>query len=53
MEKAFTALALAVLEIIDLFWGTNWLGLLNEEIVGTIIALLIPILVFFVPNRET
>jgi hypothetical protein len=52
MEKTLGVLVLAVLEIIDQIWGISWFGQLNEEVVGVIIAVLMPLFVFFIPNRE-
>jgi hypothetical protein len=53
MQKAIVALALAVLEIIDIVWGENVLSHLTEESIGVIIAALFPILIWFTPNRPT
>ena len=47
-EKAIVAVVMAVLLIIDQWFGTHW-G--NEQVVETILAVLTPILVWLVPNR--
>lgn len=51
-DKALVALILAVLEIINLVWGPGWWDALTEETIGVIIAVLMPILVWLVPNLQ-
>jgi hypothetical protein len=52
MDKALVAGVLAILSIINLIWGIDWFGDKAEEIVGIIISVLMPLFVYFVPNRE-
>jgi hypothetical protein len=52
MEKAWVALALAILTIVNLLWGEGWWDHFTEEVVGVIIAALIPIFVWLVPNSR-
>jgi hypothetical protein len=49
-DKALIALALAVLSILNLLWGIDLFGVHTEEAVGIVIAVLIPILVWWFPN---
>lgn len=51
MDKALVALVIAVLSIINLVWGIDLFGARSEETVGIIISVLMPILVYFIPNR--
>ena len=51
MDKALVALLLAVLSIINWTWGIDLFGDRTEEVVGIIISVLMPLLVYFVPNR--
>ena len=48
-NKAWVSLVMAVLVIIDQIWGVN-LGL-NEEKVTIVLAIIWPILVWWIPNR--
>lgn len=52
IDKAVIALVMAVLSIINLVWGLEFFSGQTEEIVGVIVALLTPLLVYLVPNRE-
>jgi hypothetical protein len=51
-DKALAALALAVLSILNLLWGIDLFGAHTEEVIGVIIAVAIPILVWFIPNKQ-
>jgi hypothetical protein len=50
-DKAWTALALGALSLINIVWGVDWFGDHAEELVGVIIAILFPVAVWLVPNR--
>jgi hypothetical protein len=52
-DKALIALLLAVLSILNLLWGIDLFGVHTEEAVGIVIAVLIPILVWWFPNLPT
>lgn len=52
VDKALTALILAVLSIANLAWGTDWFGGNAEEWVAALIAVLTPILVWVIPNAR-
>jgi hypothetical protein len=49
-DKALIALALAVLSILNLLWGIDLFGAHTEQAIGVIIAVLIPVLVWWFPN---
>jgi hypothetical protein len=51
MDKAIVALVMGALSIVNLVWGIDWFNSLTEEVVGVIIACLMPIFVFFTPNK--
>lgn len=51
IDKALIAAVLAILSIVNLLWGIDLFGQHTEEVVGTVIAVLIPILVWAFPNR--
>lgn len=54
IDKALVALVLSIASIINLLWGFDlfgW-GVHTEQTVGTIIAVLLPILVWLIPNRR-
>ena len=53
VDKALVALVLAILSIVNLVWGPGWWTNATEETVGVIIAVLMPILVWLVPNRTS
>lgn len=50
VDKALAALVLGFASIIDLAYGP-FAGL-NEEVVAGVIAILTPLIVYFVPNRN-
>jgi hypothetical protein len=52
MDKALVAGVLAILSIINLHWGIDWFGDKTEELVGIIISILMPFLVFLTPNSK-
>lgn len=55
IDKALVALVLSVASIINLLWGFDlfgW-GVHTEQTVGTIISVLLPILVWLIPNRRS
>lgn len=51
IDKALAAAALAILSILNLLWGIDLFGVHTEEVVGVVISVLLPILVWAVPNR--
>lgn len=54
IDKAIAAAVLGVASIINLVWGHDifgW-GEHTEQTVGTIIAVLLPIVVWMIPNRR-
>jgi hypothetical protein len=51
-DKALIALLLAVLSILNLLWGIDLFGAHTEEAVGVIIAVLMPVLVWWFPNKQ-
>jgi hypothetical protein len=50
-NKAWVALVLGVLSLINLGWGDSLLGSPGQELAGVVIAILFPLAVWFVPNR--
>jgi hypothetical protein len=50
-DKAWTALLLGVLSLLNIVWGIDWFGAQTEELIGIVIAILFPIAVYVVPNR--
>lgn len=52
IDKALVALIGSVLWLIDYWFGNDLFGHITEESIGTIIAVLMPILVYFAPNRR-
>ena len=52
IDKALVAAVLAILSIVNLLWGVDLFGPHTEEVVGTVIAVAIPIFVWFFPNRS-
>lgn len=49
-NKALGALLMAVLVVIDQVWGIGF-GAITEEWITVLLAILTPVLVYFVPNR--
>lgn len=52
VDKAITAVVLGLLSIVNLVWGVDWFGGYAEELIGIIIAILFPALVYVVPNKR-
>ena len=52
IDKALVAAIMGILSIVNLLWGVDLLGwgVHTEQTIGTIIAVLLPILVWLVPN---
>lgn len=53
IDKALVAAVMSAVSIINLLWGVDifgW-GIHTEQTVGTIISVLLPILVWLIPNR--
>lgn len=50
IDKALIALVMSVLSIINLVWGIEWFGGRAEEVVGVVLLLLTPVLVYLFPN---
>jgi hypothetical protein len=50
-DKAWTALALGVLSLLNVVWGIDLFGVHTEELVGIVIAILFPVAVYAIPNR--
>lgn len=50
-NKAFIAAVMSILTIIDQWWGVS-IGFVSEEWITMVLAVLTPIFVYFVPNRE-
>lgn len=48
-QKAIVAVIMAALLIIDAWFGTHWA---SESVVQTILAVLTPIFVWLIPNRQ-
>lgn len=54
IDKALVAAIMSVVSIINLLWGVDifgW-GVHTEQTVGTIISVLLPILVWLIPNAR-
>jgi TctA family transporter len=51
-DKALIALVLAALSILNLLFGIDLFGAHTEQAIGIVIAVLIPILVWFIPNKQ-
>lgn len=54
LDKALVAAVLSIASIINLLWGFDlfgW-GAQTEQIVGTLISVLLPIAVWLIPNRR-
>lgn len=51
-DKALIALVGAALWLIDYFVGGDWFGHVTEDSIGVIIAVLMPLLVYLIPNRK-
>ena len=54
VDKALVAAIMGLLSIINILWGVDlfgW-GVHTEQTLGTIIAVLLPILVWLVPNAR-
>jgi hypothetical protein len=49
VDKALAALVLGLVSIVDLWHGP--FGGLNQDVIAGIIAILTPIVVYFIPNR--
>jgi hypothetical protein len=52
IDKALVALILAVLSIVATVWGVDWFDHVTEESISVIIAVLMPLLVWLVPNKR-
>jgi len=50
-DKALVALIMAILYLLNMW--TGWFGGVTEESIGSIIAILTPIFVWLVPNKQT
>ena len=53
IDKALVAAVLSLASIINLLWGVDifgW-GVHTEQTVGTIISVILPIIVWLIPNR--
>lgn len=53
IDKALVAAVLSIASIINLIWGVDifgW-GVHTEQTVGTIISVILPIIVWLIPNR--
>ena len=53
IDKALVAAMLSIVSIINLLWGVDifgW-GIHTEQTIGTIIAVILPIFVWLIPNR--
>lgn len=51
IDKALTALIMAVIFLLNYFFGFN-LGWLTSDTIATIVAALTPFLVWLVPNKK-
>lgn len=54
VDKALVAAILSIVSIINLLWGVDifgW-GVHTEQTIGTIVSVLLPILVWLIPNRR-
>lgn len=49
-NKAWIALVIAILGVLENVFGLSWIGI-SEEWVNTLFFVLTPILVYLVPNR--
>jgi hypothetical protein len=52
VDKAITAVVLGLLSIVNIVWGVDLFGGYAEELIGIIIAILFPVLVYAVPNKR-
>lgn len=54
LDKAIVAAVLSIASIVNLLWGFDLFGWgdQTEHIVGTLIAVLLPIAVWLMPNRR-
>jgi amino acid permease len=52
VDKAITAVVLGLLSILNLLWGVDLFGGYAEELIGIVIAILFPALVYLVPNAR-
>ena len=52
VDKALVALIGAALWLIDYFIGGDWFGHVGEDSIGVIIAVLTPLMVWLIPNRD-
>jgi membrane-bound ClpP family serine protease len=52
-DKAIVAGIMALIGIVDLYFGWGFSEKLNEETVAAIVMLLVPFFVWLVPNKET
>lgn len=50
VDKALVALIGAVLVIINIVWGVDWFDHITEESITVIISVLMPLLVWLIPN---
>lgn len=50
VDKALVALIGAVLVIINTIWGVDWFDHITEESITVIISVLMPLLVWLIPN---
>jgi hypothetical protein len=53
LDKALIAGLMAILSIVNLIWGYDFFGGSTEQIVGVIVSVLTPLLVYFTPNLKT
>jgi len=51
IDKAIVAFVLGALSIVNLVFGTGWWSNVTEETIGIVLAVLMPILTWLVPNR--
>lgn len=50
VDKALVALVMAVIWLVNFFFGVN-LGWITQDTVATIVGLLTPVLVWAIPNK--
>jgi uncharacterized membrane protein len=52
IDKALAAMIGSVLFLINMLFGINVFGEHNADVIEVIIAVLVPLIVWLVPNRE-
>ena len=52
IDKAIVATIMPILWLVNQFWGLGWYGHVSEETVGIAAAVLTPILVWAIPNKQ-